>query len=264
MKSKKLENKIALVTGGSAGIGLSICKTLSDNGAKIIIADIDDKNGVKEAKKLKGFFIKLDASSEESWQGLMKTIRTEFKKLDILVNNAGILGHGIQDPENTDLSLWKKVHSINLDSVFLGCKYGIKLMKKNGGSIINMSSRSGIVGVPNACAYASSKAGVRNHTKSVALYCASQKYNIRCNSIHPASILTQMWKSMLSANGDYKANLSKFSKDIPLGRFGTPEEVAKAVLFLASDDSSYMTGSELAVDGGILAGTITSPDTNLK
>jgi len=134
-------------------------------------------------------------------------------------------------------------------------------MKEKGGSIVNMSSRSGIVGVPFASAYASTKAAVRNHSKSVALYCSAKGYPIRCNSVHPASIMTAMWKKMLGEGEDFTKNLAKFSSDIPMKRFGTPEEVAQAVLFLASDESSYTTGGEITVDGGILAGTATSPDT---
>ncbi|MDD5318984.1 MAG: SDR family oxidoreductase, partial [Candidatus Pacebacteria bacterium] len=149
-----------------------------------------------------------------------------------------------------------------------GCKYAIKLMKENtdgkGGSIVNMSSRSGIVGVPGAAAYASAKAAVRNHTKSVALYCAQQGYKIRCNSVHPGTIMTALWKNLLGEGQAYEENLKKFTQGTPLARFGTPEEVAYAVLYLASDESSYTTGSELVIDGGILAGTETSPDTGLS
>ena len=137
-------------------------------------------------------------------------------------------------------------------------------MKEKGGSIVNMSSRSGLVGVPGASAYASSKAAVANHSKSVALYCAQQGYPIRCNSVHPASVMTAMWKQMLGTGDDFTKNLANFSKDIPLKRFATPEEVAYAVLYLASDESSYTTGSELIVDGGVLAGTTTSPDTHSR
>jgi NAD(P)-dependent dehydrogenase (short-subunit alcohol dehydrogenase family) len=127
-----------------------------------------------------------------------------------------------------------------------------------------MSSRSGVVGVPTAVGYASTKAAIRNHTKSVALYCASQGYPIRCNSVHPAAIMTSMWKQMLGEGEAFEENHKKLAHDIPMKRFGTPEEVAYGVLFLASDESSYTTGSELSIDGGILAGTATSPDTGMK
>lgn len=179
--------------------------------------------------------------------------------LDILVNNAGITGleeDTLCDPENESLSHWHKVHAVNLDGVFLGCKYMIPLMKKNGGSIVNISSRSGMVGVPNAGSYSSSKAGVRNYTKTVALYCAERDYNIRCNSIHPAAILTEMWDSVLGKNREEV--IAKISADIPLKKMGFPIDVANVALFLASDESLYITGSEISIDGGILAGSTSS------
>ncbi len=254
--------KVALVTGGADGIGLAIATLLAKEGAKVIIADISDEKGNQSATTLKGSYVHLDVSKEESWKEAMTYIKTTFGHLNILVNNAGILAtKGPQDPENMSAEDWKLVHSINLDSVFFGCKHAIPLMKERGGSIVNMSSRSGIVGVPFASAYASTKAAVRNHSKSVALYCSAKGYPIRCNSVHPASIMTAMWKKMLGEGEDFTKNLAKFSSDIPMKRFGTPEEVAQAVLFLASDESSYTTGGEITVDGGILAGTATSPDT---
>ncbi|MES2436746.1 MAG: glucose 1-dehydrogenase [Patescibacteria group bacterium] len=263
-KTGRVEGKIALVTGAADGIGKAIATKLAAEGATVIVADINAELGTKTAEELRGVFMSLDVSNEGAWQDAASYITKNYGHLNILVNNAGIIGKGAQDPENASLTDWQVIHKINLDSVFLGCKYAIKLMKEKGGSIVNMSSRSGIVGVPGAAAYASTKAAVRNHTKSVALYCAQQGYPIRCNSVHPASILTAMWKNMLGEGEAYTENLKKFAKDIPMQRFGTPEEVAAAVLFLASDESSYTTGSELNVDGGILAGTTTSPDTGLE
>ncbi|OHA58413.1 MAG: short-chain dehydrogenase [Candidatus Vogelbacteria bacterium RIFOXYD1_FULL_44_32] len=263
-KKGRVADKIALVTGGADGIGLAVAKLLAQEGAKVIIADINDAKGVLAAKLVRGTFLHLDVSNEASWQEASNKIKAKFGRLNILVNNAGILGQGAQDPEHVTLADWRKIHAINLDSVFLGCKYAIGLMKKSGGSIVNMSSRSGIVGVPFAAPYASTKAGVRNHTKSVALYCAAKNYPIRCNSVHPASIMTEMWKAMLGTGQTFKKNLKHHSEHIPMKRFGTVLEVAQAVLFLASAESSYTTGSELVVDGGTLAGTLTSPDTNIK
>ncbi len=262
----RVGGKVALVTGGAAGIGLAIGKRLAEEGAKVILADLNQELGGRSAKSIGGTFLPLDVSKEESWQVVMKAIEKAFGKLDILINNVGIMGKGAQDPEHASLEDWKLIHAINLDSVFLGCKYAISLMKKSASacSIVNMSSRSGIVGVPGAAAYASTKAAVRNHTKTVALYCAKEGYPIRCNSLHPASILTDMWKAMLGEGDAYEKNLAKFAKDIPMKRFGTPEEVANAALFLASEESSYMTGAELVLDGGIMAGTTTSPDTSLQ
>ncbi len=262
-KIGRIQGKVAMVTGGADGIGKAIAELLAKEGGKVFIADISEEKGRAAAEEIGGTFISLDVSSEDSWKAAMETLHVNHGGLDILVNNAGVIGKGAQDPENTTLEDWKKIHSINLDSVFLGCKYAISFMKEKGGSIVNMSSRSGMIGVPNAAAYASSKAAIRNHTKSVALYCAGKNYNIRCNSVHPGPIMTAMWKQMLGEGEDFNRNLEKFSSDIPMKRFGTPEEVAYAVLYLASDESSYTTGSELSLDGGILAGTTSSPDTNL-
>jgi NAD(P)-dependent dehydrogenase (short-subunit alcohol dehydrogenase family) len=166
----------------------------------------------------------------------------------------------VHDPENATLSAWRSVHETNLDGVFLGCKYAIKAMRPNKtGSIINISSRSGMVGIPGAAAYASSKAAVRNHTKSVALYCAEQGLKIRCNSIHPAAILTSMWEPMLGNGSDREARMAELVSDTPLRRFGLPEEVAAIAVLLASDEATYITGTELNIDGGLLAGSAVSP-----
>lgn len=151
------------------------------------------------------------------------------------------------------------MHAVNLDGVFLGCKYGIQLMKKKGGAIINMSSRSGLVGIPAAAAYASSKAAVRNHSKSVALYCAEKNYNIRCNSLHPAAVLTPLWDTMLGTDSNKQQLIEEIARQIPFRRMGEPIDVAYAVLYLASDESRYITGIELTIDGGILAGSAAPP-----
>ncbi|MEY3878002.1 MAG: hypothetical protein RLZZ191_1685, partial [Pseudomonadota bacterium] len=202
----------------------------------------------------------LDVSSEQDWNNLAN----QQPSIDIVVNNAGITGFedspGPHDPENATLAEWHRVHAINLDGTFLGCRYAIKAMRaQKAGSIINMSSRSGLVGIPGAAAYASSKAAIRNHTKSVALYCAGQGLNIRCNSIHPAAIMTPMWDALIGDGPDREARMAAMVADTPLKRFGTVEEVAAIALMLASDDASYMTGSEVHLDGGLLAGSSASP-----
>ena len=149
---------------------------------------------------------------------------------------------------------------MNLDGVFLGCKHAIRAMRpRAAGSIVNISSRSGLVGVPTAAAYASSKAAVRNHSKSVALWCAGQGLRVRCNSVHPAAILTPIWEPMLGTGEDRDARMSALVADTPLRRFGTADEVAAMVVFLASDESAYVTGSEFNIDGGLLAGSAASP-----
>ena len=141
----------------------------------------------------------------------------------------------------------------------LGCKYAIQLMKANGGSIVNISSRRGIVGIPGAVAYASSKAAVRNHTKSVALHCTENGYKIRCNSVHPAAIMTPMWNEMLGEGEQRKKIIDEIEAGIPMGSFGEPLDVAYGVLYLACNESKYITGIELTIDGGILAGGDAKP-----
>jgi NAD(P)-dependent dehydrogenase (short-subunit alcohol dehydrogenase family) len=256
----KLQNKAALVTGAARGIGEAIARCFAREGARVIVADIDSANGVHVAREIGGSFFELDVASESGWAALAKAQPT----VDIVVNNAGITGFedspGPHDPEHASLAEWHRVHAVNLDGTFLGCRYAIAAMKAKGeGSIINISSRSGLIGIPGAAAYASSKAAIRNHTKSVALYCAQQGWRIRCNSIHPAAILTPMWEALIGKGPDREARMAAMIADTPLKRFGTVEEVAALALLLASDDAAYMTGSELHLDGGLLAGSAASP-----
>lgn len=256
----KLQNKTALVTGGARGIGAAIARCFATESAHVVIGDVDAENGKRIAAEIRGSFFALDVSSEDGWNRLALT----YPAIDIVVNNAGITGFedgpGPHDPEHATLEEWHRVHAINLDGTFLGCRYAIKAMRaKKAGSIINMSSRSGLVGIPGAAAYASSKAAIRNHTKSVALYCAQQGLSIRCNSIHPAAIMTPMWETLIGNGPDRDTRMAAMVADTPLKRFGTVEEVAAIALLLASDDASYMTGSEVHLDGGLLAGSSASP-----
>jgi NAD(P)-dependent dehydrogenase (short-subunit alcohol dehydrogenase family) len=262
----RLAGKIAHVTGAARGIGAAIAAAFIREGAQVILSDIDGV-GVAAAARALGpmaMAVTLDVRDEAAWQATNGAILERFERLDVLVNNAGITGFEgsavPHDPEHAELADWHAVLATNLDGVFLGCKHAIRVMRPAGtGSIINMSSRSGIVGIPAAAAYAASKAAVRNHTKSVALYCAEQGLAIRCNSIHPAAILTPMWEPMLGTGPERDANMRAFVADTPLRRFGKPEEVAALAVLLASDESAYMTGTELHVDGGILAGSAAVP-----
>lgn len=256
----RLKDKTALITGAARGIGAAISKAFKDEGADVIVTDIDADAGRTFADEIGARFYALNVSQEPDWTAL----DSQIEALDILVNNAGITGfeHGPvpHDPEHASLEEWRRVHQTNLDGTFLGCQFAIRKMKARGsGSIINISSRSGLVGIPGAAAYASSKAAIRNHSKTVALYCAQQGWDIRCNSIHPAAILTPMWEPMLGTGPDREANIAAMVADTPARRFGTPEEVAALAILLASDEARYVTGSELNIDGGILAGTATSP-----
>jgi len=262
----RLAGKKALITGAARGIGAAIAKLFVAEGATVIVSDIDVEGAKSLAFSLgdSASFIALDVAKESDWIQAVGVLQTKFQGIDIVVNNAGITGFletsGPHDPENLDLASWHKVHQINADGVALGCKYAIKLMKDSkAASIVNISSRSGIVGIPAAAAYASSKASVRNHTKSVALYCAEQNYPIRCNSIHPGAILTPMWDAMFVEESQKAETIKSISAEIPLGHMGEPIDVAFAALFLASNESKYVTGIELNIDGGILAGSSARP-----
>lgn len=265
----RLEHKIALVTGAARGIGQAIAEQFALQGATVIVTDVDEQAGRQVAGCIgsSAVFKLLDVGSETAWQALAADIAYTYGRLDILVNNAGITGFMSQpgpfDPEHFDLNSWHAVHRVNLDGVALGCKYAIGLMKHSAAaSIVNISSRSGMVGIPAAAAYASSKAAVRNHTKTVALYCAEKGYPIRCNSIHPGAILTPMWESMLGEGEVREQAIAAIAADIPLQHMGSPEDVAFAAVYLASDEARYVTGAELTIDGGILAGSSARPPGN--
>jgi NAD(P)-dependent dehydrogenase (short-subunit alcohol dehydrogenase family) len=262
----RLNGKVALVTGAARGIGEAIARSFHHEGARVVLTDIDDEQGARLAGELgpNASYHRLDVREENDWSEVMAKTVGQHGRVDIVVNNAGTSGFddasGAQDPEHVVLADWRHVMRTNLEGVMLGCKHAIRAMRKEGnGSIINMGSRSGVVGVPAAAPYAASKAGVRNHTKSVALYCAEQGLRIRCNVIQPAAILTPMWEPMLGQGPDREARMAALVAETPLRRFGTPEEVAWLAVYLASEESAYMTGAELDVDGGILAGSAASP-----
>jgi 3(or 17)beta-hydroxysteroid dehydrogenase len=257
---QRLNNKKCVVTGAARGIGRAIAARFHDEGAIVIVTDIDRAAGIVAAAEIGCRFEPLDVRDEADWVRLARLVPVA----DVVVNNAGVTGfeHGMaaHDPEHASLADWRAVHQVNLDGTFLGCRYAIAAMKGSGsGSIINISSRSGLVGIPAAAAYASSKAAIRNHSKTVALYCAQQGWKIRCNSIHPAAILTPMWEAMLGTGPDRAAKMEALVADTPLRRFGTPAEVAAIAVLLASDEAGYVTGTELNIDGGLLAGSAAAP-----
>ena len=263
----RLDGKIAFVTGAARGIGAAIATAFAAEGARVWVTDIDADGAREVAAKLGDGHraAALDVGDEAQWIAVVDQLVAAEGRLDILVNNAGITGlddgAAAHDPEHATLEEWHRVHRINLDGTFLGCKHAIRAMRPaKAGAIINMSSRSGLVGIPGAAAYASSKAAVRNHSKTVALWCAQQGLAIRCNSVHPAAIMTPIWANMVGDGPDRDDKMAALVKDTPLGRFGTVEEVAALVVFLASDEAPYITGSELDIDGGLLAGSAASPD----
>jgi NAD(P)-dependent dehydrogenase (short-subunit alcohol dehydrogenase family) len=257
---QRLSGKTCLITGAARGIGAAIARRFRAEGGDVIVTDRDEAGGAALAAEIGARFLRLDVAEEADWLRLA----TLVPRLDAMVNNAGITGfeEGMvaHDPEHARLEDWRAVHRVNLDGTFLGCRYAIGAMKAAGtGSIINISSRSGMVGIPAAAAYAASKAAIRNHTKTVALYCAQQGWKIRCNSIHPAAILTPMWEPMLGDGPDREARMAALVADTPLRRFGMPEEVAAVATMLASDEAGYVTGAEIHVDGGLLAGSAATP-----
>jgi 3(or 17)beta-hydroxysteroid dehydrogenase len=253
----RLAGKIALVTGAASGIGEGIARAFVAEGAIVVLTDIAEGRGEQVCR--------LDVRNEADWVRSVDAVLEAHGRLDVLVNNAGITGFegtppAPHDPENASLEDWHAVLATNLDGVFLGCKHAIRAMKAAGtGSIINISSRAGLVGMPGAAAYAASKAAVRNHTKTVALYCAEQGWKIRCNSIHPAAILTPMWDPVLGTGAKREKRMASIVRNTPLARFGTVEEVGALAVLLASDEAAYMTGSELNLDGGLLAGASAPP-----
>lgn len=257
----KLKNKIVLITGSTKSIGLAIAESFSKKGATVIMTGrLSQDEGEKIAQSVGGSdYLKLDVSSEENWQAVVQYIEKKYQRLDVLVNNAGIdtapKSSTPQDPEHCTLDDWRVVHAVNLDGTFLGCKLTMPLLKKSdNASIINMSSRSGLVGIPSNAAYSSSKAALLNYTRTVAMYCAEKGYAIRCNAIVPAAILTDMWDCEFGHDTGRDKRIEQYTRSIPLKRMGQANEVAKLAVFLASDDSSFITGSHYLIDGGIMAG----------
>jgi 3(or 17)beta-hydroxysteroid dehydrogenase len=251
----RVKDKVAIITGAASGMGEASARLLAQEGAKVVISDINEVDGSRIAQEIAGqggtcVFLKHDVASESDWQRVVADTLERFGRLDVLVNNAGVTVN--KDIETTTLEEWRWVMSINLDGVFLGVKYAIGAMRKtSGGSIINISSAGGIVGQLWAAAYNSSKGGVRLLTKAAALECskAGHDYNIRVNSIHPGCVRTGLLEPLLK-----KKEMADIINNLhPIGHLGEPEDVAYAVLYLASDESKFATGSELVLDGGYTA-----------
>jgi len=254
----RVDGKVALVTGGGSGIGRASSILLSEAGAEVVVADIDIDAARETAAEItaagrSAIAVEHDVTSEENWATAIAATLEKFGPLTVLVNNAGVSG-GVGTFEDTPYEMWRQVMSINLDGVFLGTQQAVKVMKKSGGSIINMSSIMGIVGGVNA-AYNASKGGVRLLTKSVAAYCGTNGLAIRVNSVHPGYVWTPMIQKIASLipGGTDQDVLDMLIPRHPIGRLGEPIDIARGVLFLASDDSSFMTGSELVIDGGYTA-----------
>ncbi|MDY7044573.1 MULTISPECIES: SDR family NAD(P)-dependent oxidoreductase [unclassified Virgibacillus] len=245
----KLENKVAIITGGGTGIGKKTALLFANEGAKLVITDINEESGRKTVDEIKalgseGIFIKHDVSNEEDWKQVINETINHFSTIDVLFNNAGI--YIIKPLVETELEEWNRLMSINVTGVFLGMKHAVPVMaKQKSGSVINASSVAGLNGAPGHVLYGASKGAVRIMTKDIAMEYANT--GVRVNSIHPGYIETAMANYATEQTGHSKEELDK---TYPLGRMGKPEEVAKMVLFLASDDASFSTGAEFVIDGG--------------
>ena len=249
--TERLKDKVALITGAAQGLGKEMAKSMMAEGAVVFISDINQEQLDKTVTELSCSGINLDVTKSEDWKKAVSHIQEKSGSLNILVNNAGIGNGG--DIESTDMDTWKLVHNVNLDSVFLGCKYALPLMRESGnGSIINISSMSGIVASHNTSAYNSSKAAVRHLSKSIALHCAKSTNLVRCNSIHPVFTRTAMVQSMIDAAPERNIE-QKLIQQIPIRKLAEPIDIANAAIFLASDESSFITGTELLIDGGLSA-----------
>jgi NAD(P)-dependent dehydrogenase (short-subunit alcohol dehydrogenase family) len=264
----RIDGKVALISGAASGIGAETARVLAEAGGVVVLADIDEAGGARVTAALKAaghgaHFQRLDVTREQDWKSVTRHVCDELGGIDVVVNNAGI--ELIKRIADLTLDDWHRVSRVNLDGVFLGTKYGIWAMtegstrRPKGGSIVNLSSVAGLVGTPGQSAYNMSKGGVRLFTKSAALECAQLGYGIRVNSVHPGVIETPMvaaaWKEWSAVgfgatDAETRANVLALH---PIGRLGRAEDVALAILYLASDDSSFVTGAELVVDGGLTA-----------
>jgi 3(or 17)beta-hydroxysteroid dehydrogenase len=234
----RLRDKHILITGAAGGIGSAIAKAITREGGKPILTDMAGVTAMDHA---------LDVTSEGDWTRVIAAL----PRLDGLVNAAGIAPIGTV--ESTDYALWRKVMAVNLDGTFLGCKHGMGLIKRTGGSIVNISSVSGIVGGHNLAAYNASKGGVRLLTKSIALHGARQKPQVRCNSVHPTFIEGPMAEALFKTVPNPAEVKARMERQIPLQRFGKPAEVADLIVYLLSDESVFVTGAEFVIDGGLTA-----------
>lgn len=256
---QRLTGKVALVTGGAAGLGRAIASRLRADGADVVISDIDVQAGTATAAENALLFLEQDVCDEASWTRVVGEIERRFGRLDILVNNAGILGPmNAVSPVDTPLDQWRRIFAVNVEGVFLGCRAAIAAMRRaGGGSIINISSIAGLRATPYATAYGASKAAVRQFTKSVAQHCAEHKLNIRCNSVHPGDVRTPLWDRQAAELARLRQVpieeiIEDNRMDSPMGEFTLPEDIAAAVAFLASDEARHITGTKLIVDGGIV------------
>ena len=250
MSASRLAGKVALITGAAGGIGLATASLFEQEGAKLVLTDLDVA-GLAAYAERGALTLAQDVTDETRWREVVDAALQRFGKLDALVNNAGIAIIG--NIEAATLEDWRRTQAINSESVFLGCREAVRAMKGQGGSIVNISSVAGLIGDAQSVAYCASKGAVRLTTKSVALYCARKGYRIRCNSVHPSFTKTAMVEDFIAATRNPERVREGLTAAAPMGRMGEPQEVAAAILYLASDESSFTTGAEIVVDGGLTA-----------
>ncbi|MEV6206129.1 SDR family oxidoreductase [Kitasatospora sp. NPDC051914] len=252
----RFTDKALLITGGTAGIGLRTAERALAEGARaVVVTGRDAGRGAEAVRRLgdRAHYLPQDVTDEHRWEEVLKEAEAVGGPLDVLVNNAGHAGtEERQDPEHMSLAEWRRLTASNLDSVFLGCRAAIRAMRGRGGAIVNLSSTAGLAGTPAFAAYGAAKAAVAHLTRSVALYCARSGYPIRCNSVHPALVGTDLRDRILDHfHPDRETALAGYLARVPLGTLGTTDDVAAAVLYLASDDAAYVTGTQLVVGGGL-------------
>jgi len=237
-----LKDKIVLVTGAAGAIGGAVAAAVRDAGGTPILTDLAGSAGIEMA---------LDVTAEAEWRRVIDAIEQKQGRLDGLVNAAGIAAVG--SVEKTDFETWRRVLSINLDGTFLGCKYAFPLLRKKGGSIVNLSSVLGLIGGPNLAAYSASKGGVSLLTKSVALHGARYQPPVRCNAVCPAFVEGPMVEEIAQGARDAATVKQRLTSDIPLARFGQPAEIAALCVYLLSDAAAFITGADVPIDGGLTA-----------
>lgn len=254
----RLHDKVAVVTGGSSGIGRGIAQRFVAEGARVVITDLSADEGEAAARALGARFLEQDVASESRWDEVVSDVMDEHGAIDVLVNNAGIVGPlESQNPEDIDLAVWRRVHQVNVEGVLLGCRAVIPAMSRGrGGSIVNMSSIASITASGDAVAYGASKAAVRHLTRSIAVYCGGLGPLIRCNSVHPGYVVTPMFLQAVERRAgidgvEVGEVLDWYRSRVPLGELQEVSDIANAVLFLASDEARGITGTQLVVDGGV-------------